>query len=659
MSVESNQNDILTNMMKVTQELEEINKNKENDKDLQERLDSINKLELDHVTQRKNLKELIGQVFTGNIKINDNVYQDLEIFYNYNFQTENTLFSKINKCYTVYGEYYLQEVLNNPTSNIQTLQERQNKIKELSSNQELLKILQNELINIKNTESHHLWFWDQGDDIHTIYEMVYFDFYNLDFFNQIMNTNETLLQWLNVYKIYLNPAMTIIIPLLGMIVPLVLMKLFGRKVEIKLFFSLMKSFMSNVWKNSQVIPMKYKFITAFSTGIWIFFYLQSIYYSGSSAYNTHKIINVLHQKINYVAQIVNSTHTILSHLPENFTSLSLNDLILQNKFNHELFKESPGWITHKGKILSTYYDFNKNIDYLIPYFKFIGEVDFYMGLTELYLTNHSSNSEDDDKVCYSIVEYLERNKPRVEIKDLWDPSLLQENSKIITNDLNLKHTRNLLITGPNAGGKSTYLKSMAINILLSQTIGLAPASEIKITPFSVINTYLNIPDCLGKSSLFEAEMYRAKDHLEMIKNLGDKEFAFVIMDEIFSSTNFYEGYSGAYAIIKKLIQSPRSISIITTHFTELSKLEEDTRKIIKKGHKKYYQYLIKNYKMTCEMKKYSNNHVEFNFPYKIQPGVSNQYIALEILRKNNFDSDLIDDAIKVMEEIKNKNEKCV
>ena len=162
----------------------------------------------------------------------------------------------------------------------------------------------------------------------------------------------------------------------------------------------------------------------------------------------------------------------------------------------------------------------------------------------------------NSKYCFQYAEYLipaKHKKPIFKASNIWDPALLpssstpnsESNSNIITNDADLHYCRNLLITGPNAAGKSTYIKSLALNVLLAQTIGLVPASSLKITPFHVINTYLNIPDCIGKSSLFEAEMFRAKEHLELINNLPKDKHAFVIMDEIFSSTNYVEGFSAA------------------------------------------------------------------------------------------------------------------
>ena len=66
-------------------------------------------------------------------------------------------------------------------------------------------------------------------------------------------------------------------------------------------------------------------------------------------------------------------------------------------------------------------------------------------------------------------------------------------------------TRNITLTGPNAGGKSTFLMGMTTSLLLSQTFGIAPAKEAKLTPFDKINTSINIMDDIAAGkSLFMA-----------------------------------------------------------------------------------------------------------------------------------------------------------
>ena len=83
---------------------------------------------------------------------------------------------------------------------------------------------------------------------------------------------------------------------------------------------------------------------------------------------------------------------------------------------------------------------------------------------------------------------------------------------------------------------------------------------------------MNIPDIKGKESLFEAEMQVA-EHLVKLKSLNSEDFAFLIMDEIFS-TNPEEGIAGGYAICEMLGKCENSIALITTHFTQLTDLEK-------------------------------------------------------------------------------------
>ena len=63
-----------------------------------------------------------------------------------------------------------------------------------------------------------------------------------------------------------------------------------------------------------------------------------------------------------------------------------------------------------------------------------------------------------------------------------------------------------------------------------------------------------------------------------VKQLNDSEYSFIVMDEIFSSTNHIEGSSGAYAILKSLSKYKNNITIITTHYESLTKLEKKKKK---------------------------------------------------------------------------------
>jgi energy-coupling factor transporter ATP-binding protein EcfA2 len=88
---------------------------------------------------------------------------------------------------------------------------------------------------------------------------------------------------------------------------------------------------------------------------------------------------------------------------------------------------------------------------------------------------------------------FQNNKSKPKFKKMYYPKFINEdNNKIIKNDCNL--TKNMIITGPNASGKTTTIKSSLINIILSQQIGFGCFESLKLSPYDNIHCYLNIPD---------------------------------------------------------------------------------------------------------------------------------------------------------------------
>ena len=210
---------------------------------------------------------------------------------------------------------------------------------------------------------------------------------------------------------------------------------------------------------------------------------------------------------------------------------------------------------------------------------------------------------------------------------------VDDEEKDVDDEENNKETNNMLLSGPNGSGKSTYIKSVLTNIILAQTIGFSFCQEMKLTPFHNFITHLNIPDCQGKESLFQAEMNRCYQYLQELNALEDQNnFSFNIIDEIFVSTNYKEGISGAYAIIKKLSQYHNSLSIITTHFDKITKMNHNN--IIKK-----------HFSLD------TNQKGEIVSDYKLKNGINKKHMAIKLLAKKGFDKDLIKDAEEMYQEL--------
>ena len=129
--------------------------------------------------------------------------------------------------------------------------------------------------------------------------------------------------------------------------------------------------------------------------------------------------------------------------------------------------------------------------------------------------------------------------------------------------------RHVILTGPNRGGKSTFCKSVGLSIVTAQSWGFAWARSARLTPFAAIHTALETQGRLGHASTFEAEIAFAKTVLA-----GCESPAFVMMDEIFHSTNAVDGVEASRAFLTKLYLKQGTMSLISTHYRELAKLFE-------------------------------------------------------------------------------------
>ena len=477
-------------------------------------------------------------------------------------------------------------------------------------------------------------------------DLIYFNYDFIPFFNvnEILNNSEKALLITNIYKIIISPLLTILTPLVSLIIPLVLMYYMKSKININIPFSTLLSqyiktlFGADSMKMIFKSPTKALLASFITKGIYLFMYFQNIYYSLQSSSNTNKIINIIHEKLNKIKLYITLSDKVKNICNNNginninsfikYSSINEDLITYDEYFNFSIFNTAPGLFTNKGKILHTYNKFKKIKEPLVNVFHYIGIIDLLMSVENIL-----SNSTIENP--YTITKFLDKKKPSINIKNIWHPYLNKDVvNNIVKNTIDIKN--NILITGPNAAGKSTFIKSVIINIILSQTIGISSSELFEITPFDLIETYLHIPDSKGCSSLFEAEMFRSKEYIEKIKNLDENLFSFIVLDEIFSSTNYVEGFSGAYSILKKISSFSNTLSITTTHYTDLEILEKDT-----KGR-------IKNYKFEVEHDK--DNEIVFN--YILKEGVSRQYIALELLKKNGFDDDVIENALDICKKIK-------
>jgi hypothetical protein len=183
-----------------------------------------------------------------------------------------------------------------------------------------------------------------------------------------------------------------------------------------------------------------------------------------------------------------------------------------------------------------------------------------------------------------------------------------------------------VITGPNASGKTTYLKTTAINVILCQQFGVGFFTECKMRPYTKIHSYLNIPDTSGRDSLFQAESRRCKEILDSIRNDPGRQFC--IFDELYSGTNPKEATKSAYAFMEYMRQFKHVDLFLTTHYVsicdEWSEKSENKR-------------TIENYKMVVQETETRNIPT-----YKIASGISHIEGAIGILTDMDYPQEMIE-----------------
>ena len=594
---------------------------------------------------------------------NKNIYRDLEVFNTFGQNCTNTenekdhhvqvsesesasesasLFEIIDKTSCITGKTYLRKILENPLSNIDELYNRQ-KILQLFLNSSTLQhdIIDN-LNKIRENEDGVLWFWKKIDkDTQNIFNSVYFS----DFLTRILNKSEYALSIMHHLKTIVNPAFGLLSPIVFLILPyFIITKVTRYSIDFSEFFKIMKlTFNMDTVLGFNNDSYYYKLFHYGSKFVWLLLYIQGIVSNFYYAYMLNNITSILFEKIRKVSQYVIHAKNIITLIDKICIDMTNDNIdisvyddikpsddikkILESniceRLYDTLYSHEHTFYCNKGKFLKIFLELRDHYEFLTPVVVYISKIDSYISIVKLY--NELRNNKK--YVCFP--EFKVSSVPIIITKKNWFIKL-KDNSTIVTNSYKIGNPlRNCVITGPNAGGKSTHIKTVIFSVLLSQTFGIVPAKKFIVTPFHKINTYLNIPDNTGKESLFQAEMARCRDYIDNLETLSPNQFSIIIMDEIFSSTNPEDGIAAGFSILEYLAKKKNNMCLITTHYKYLTNLHG-----------------FKNYKFPVKI--HSNG--SFTYQYKLKKGINDQYIAIELL-KEYMNRDIYRSAIDIRKSI--------
>ncbi|HJS55797.1 MAG TPA: hypothetical protein VJ765_14685 [Chitinophagaceae bacterium] len=199
----------------------------------------------------------------------------------------------------------------------------------------------------------------------------------------------------------------------------------------------------------------------------------------------------------------------------------------------------------------------------------------------------------------------------VEADSLGHPLIPAEN--LVTNSFSTKESGGLnLITGSNMAGKSTFLRSVGVNIVLAMTGSPVYARAFTVSHMKVMSS-MRVNDNLEENtSTFYAELKKLK---EVIESVYRNEKVFLLLDEILRGTNSADRHTGSIALIKQLIKHD-AVGLIATHDLELAKLAEE------------FPDQLHNYHFDVQVA-----GDELYFDYKLKRGVCKSMNASLLMKK--------------------------
>ena len=433
-----------------------------------------------------------------------------------------------------------------------------------------------------------------------------------------LNGSSSFLQFLSLYNIS-SPVIALLTPLIVLIIPFFVLMMRGLSVSVSEYIDILKTIISQHSVG--------KFLTQFETVsieqkmyilMSVVFYGIQIYQNIMACVRFYNNIKLVHTHIHTINGYLTATGVNMSYMIQLIQTYNLSTY---EPFREELaekyalledvtralsdispFSVSVTKFFQIGYIMKNYYslfsqtDLNDLLEYSFGFNAYMEHLtacrSFIVdGMIHACSFTEAEAEAEAERSLTPIAEEAsaeelpppepEPEPPVVVVKKTGVTKLMSQvyaplkarnaATAVVANDIVLD--KQLVITGPNAAGKTTVIKTTLFNIILSQQIGYGFYERAEITPYDYLHCYLNIPDTSGRDSLFQAESRRCMEILRCIMDNPTKRH-FCIFDELYSGTNPYEAVAAAYGYIAFISKNPRVDLILTTHYIELCELLE-------------------------------------------------------------------------------------
>lgn len=482
------------------------------------------------------------------------------------------------------GRDLIYQMLSAPTTDIELLKKRQKSIQKTDIK------WQDEIRNLALLERDVLWIYTLPKDFKDMWPIPLF-FPTFPIFNRINRSSQALFLY-HTYRIWLTPFLQLFIPTISILGPWLYLR-YKMKWQISIgeYFQLIRFlFLQNMagadWKQQ---------VSRYGT---IIMYIMMFLYGFVQTIDVSRMLYIVKkrmmERITKIKDFIDRSYDLLS-------GWNITDI------------QKPIVPNGMAGVYAIWTDnmLRNNIKKLIQRFY---ELDVSMCCKLLVMK---------EKWCFA--KYTNNTL----CKKLRNPLLGKEQ---ISNPMCL--LKNIIITGPNAAGKSTYVRSIGANIICSQALGICCSKTAKIKPVNAILSYMRIRDLVGEKSLFETEI----EHCSNILNTATKieksgKSALIFFDEPMHSTPALEGEAAAYAVLEHLGNMNNIRTVVTSHYHRLTTLGSSEKST--------------QWTNLCMDAVYYKKTETYSFPYSIRHGVSFQSIALELLRgKEHLPASIVQNAIK-------------
>lgn len=494
---------------------------------------------------------------------------------------------------TNWGKSCFYNKLINPTTDPSDIKMIQKSVAVFKKQTELKRILHMELDNIDQEAIQTIT--SNKDPL--VDESLQQIFWKRDSYGSFLNTFPTVLNGIITWKSLILPGVAILMPLIALVVPFLVINMTTASpittsdylVHVK-HVLLQQISIPSVLRSKGADDRFGFLLESLFIGITLATFISSLWNQIQSALHLRSIWNTVKIQGRAVLSLRSSCKKMLDTLKREPIKYQR---ILRKFIEHgEKVYESSNVLENCDEIAAYGTIWNKH-DMLDDMCDWIGQIDVYTSIASL------------TSICLPKLS----TKTKLHIIDVGHPEL----QTCVRNSFTIEKPH-MILTGPNRGGKTTFCRALGLAILTAQSWGFAWARRMTFSPFSAIYTALETNGILGNMSKFEAEIEFAK-HV-----LSSQGPTFVMMDEIFHSTNATDGVAASTVFLKHLYERQDTISIISTHYKELATSFGDA------------QGPAAAYQMIAQL----GENGALTYTYTLAPGVSDTSSVMEILAERGL-----------------------